>query len=235
MSSASHANLMDRVYKLQRRFGFYDATRKYYLLGRDPMIASLKVPVNGSVLEIGCGTGRNLVKVAERYPTARLFGMDISREMLAAAGQAVAAAGIAERCRLALSDAEAFNPKQSFGREKFDRVYISYAVSMIPAWQGVVEQAIDLLAPGGSLHIVDFGDMKGQSAWRKSALYTWLRWYHVTPRGDLFELCDNLASRHGCESGRTVLYGGFTWIATITRPDRVFTASSVDPKDLAAA
>ncbi len=33
-----HATLMDRVYKRQRHF--YDATRKYYLLGRDPMIGT---------------------------------------------------------------------------------------------------------------------------------------------------------------------------------------------------
>jgi len=32
---------MNRVYKWRRRWGFYDATRKYYLLGRDPLIAGL--------------------------------------------------------------------------------------------------------------------------------------------------------------------------------------------------
>jgi len=31
-----HADLMDRVYRRQRHL--YDATRKYYLLGRDPML-----------------------------------------------------------------------------------------------------------------------------------------------------------------------------------------------------
>lgn len=230
-AALDHASLMDRIYRLQSRFGFYDATRKYYLVGRDAMIESLNAPANGTVLEIGCGTGRNLVKVAERYPTVRLFGLDISHEMLAAAGRAVSGAGLTSRCRLALIDAEMFDPKLTFGRETFDRVYISYAVSMIPGWESVLEQAFRLLAPGGELHIVDFGDLKDQPAWRKTALYTWLRWYHVTPRADLFDVCRKLAQKHGFTTGQRLLYGGFAWIATVARPDRMLAAVRADLLD----
>ena len=35
------------------------------------------------MLEVGVGTGRNLALVAQRYPQARLFGIDISEDMLA--------------------------------------------------------------------------------------------------------------------------------------------------------
>ncbi|MEP4422552.1 MAG: methyltransferase domain-containing protein, partial [Nitratireductor sp.] len=71
-----HAALMDANYRFQRHV--YDLTRKYYLLGRDRLVDALQVPAGGSVLELGCGTGRNLVRVARRYPHARLFGLDIS-------------------------------------------------------------------------------------------------------------------------------------------------------------
>jgi trans-aconitate methyltransferase len=37
------------------------------------------------VLELGCGTGRNLDRIARRWPGMRLHGIDISREMLASA------------------------------------------------------------------------------------------------------------------------------------------------------
>jgi S-adenosylmethionine-diacylgycerolhomoserine-N-methlytransferase len=77
---AAIAALMDRNYRFQRHI--YDATRKYYLLGRDPLISGLAVPQGAAVLEIGCGTGRNLLQVAHRYPDARLFGLDISAAML---------------------------------------------------------------------------------------------------------------------------------------------------------
>ena len=68
------------MYRYQRHI--YDLTRKYYLLGRDRLIAGLDVPPGGTVLEVGCGTGRNLVLAARRYPAARLFGLDISAAML---------------------------------------------------------------------------------------------------------------------------------------------------------
>ncbi|TIV98235.1 MAG: SAM-dependent methyltransferase, partial [Mesorhizobium sp.] len=56
---AGHAELMDGVYRWQRHI--YDLTRKYYLLGRDRLIDGLDVPRGGTVLELGCGTGRNIV------------------------------------------------------------------------------------------------------------------------------------------------------------------------------
>src|SRR5262245_11531474 len=73
-----HAALMDGVYCHQRHV--YDVTRKYYLLGRDRMLAGLDVPPGGGVLELGCGTGRNLLLAARRYRDARFFGLDISTE-----------------------------------------------------------------------------------------------------------------------------------------------------------
>ena len=75
--------LMDRIYRRQRHF--YDLTRKYFLLGRDHLIRELQPPAGGSVMEIGCGTGRNLIAAARAYPEARLFGLDISSAMLATA------------------------------------------------------------------------------------------------------------------------------------------------------
>ena len=74
-AAAAH---MDRIYRHQRFI--YDLTRKYYLLGRDRMIAGLAVPDGASVLEVGCGTGRNLIEAARRYPHARFHGFDISAQ-----------------------------------------------------------------------------------------------------------------------------------------------------------
>ncbi|TKT82856.1 class I SAM-dependent methyltransferase [Aquamicrobium sp. LC103] len=210
-----HGRLMDRVYRHQRHF--YDATRKYYLIGRDPMIEGLAPPVGGTVLEIGCGTGRNLVKAAALYPDASFFGIDISAEMLATAGKAVVAAGEERRIRLALADAAGFEPQKVFGRQAFDRVFISYAVSMIPAWRQVMEKAVEILEPGGSLHIVDFGDLDHLPPWSRAALYKWLEWYHVTPRGTLFETSAELAESHGCVVEERRLYRGFAWISVIRR------------------
>ena len=91
--ASGHASLMDAVYRRQRHV--YDLTRKYYLLGRDRLLSALDVPSDGTVLELGCGTGRNIVLAARRYPAARFFGLDISAAMLETAQGSLMREGIA--------------------------------------------------------------------------------------------------------------------------------------------
>ncbi|PHP68778.1 SAM-dependent methyltransferase [Zhengella mangrovi] len=178
-----HAALMDGIYRHQRHI--YDATRKFYLLGRDHLIDELQPPAGGTVLEVGCGTGRNLAAVAARYPSAQLYGIDISAEMLKSAGRTLDRAGAGNRTRLAVGDATALDTGRQFAVARFDRVFISYAVSMIPDWEAAIAEAISVLRPGGSLHIVDFGQQDGLPGWFRSALHAWLARFHVTPRADL--------------------------------------------------
>ena len=83
---------MDAIYRYQRYI--YDATRKYYLLGRDRLLDELEPPPGGSVLEIACGTGRNLIGAARRYPDARFYGFDISSAMLDTARAPIARGGL---------------------------------------------------------------------------------------------------------------------------------------------
>ena len=89
---------------------------------------------------------------------------------------------------------------------------------MIPSWQAVIENGVEMLAPGGELHIVDFGDLRDLPNWTKSALYTWLRWYHVTPRALLFRAVSDIAARHDCQAEERRLYRGFSWISVIKKP-----------------
>lgn len=181
----THSALMDQVYRRQRFF--YDATRKYYLLGRDYALRQLQPDADAHVLEIACGTGRNLEQIDLRYPGRHLFGLDISSEMLRSAK-----AKLANRAILVQGDACDFDPLDLFGQAKFDRILMSYCVSMIPQWQSAIREAVDHLAPGGELHIVDFGDQSRLPQWFNRSLRRWLLRFHVVPRDDLPGLCNSL-------------------------------------------
>jgi S-adenosylmethionine-diacylgycerolhomoserine-N-methlytransferase len=208
---AGHGALMDRVYRRQKHI--YDLTRKYYLFGRDRLIAQLDAQPGESVLELGCGTGRNLAQVERVWPDVRLYGLDISQEMLT-----LAAAKLADRARLAAGDATAFDPQSLFGSAGFDHVVLSYALSMIPDWQGTIAHAAGLLAPGGRLHIVDFGDLTDLPRPLSALLRGWLRLFHVTPRDDMSVHAARIAASHGLTFAKAHGPLRYYQLITLSRP-----------------
>ncbi|MBZ0138743.1 MAG: class I SAM-dependent methyltransferase [Pseudorhodoplanes sp.] len=189
------AGRMDRIYRHQRHI--YDVTRRFFLLGRDAALRELQPPRPGAVLEIGCGTGRNLIAAARRYPQALFCGIDISNEMLKSCRRSVARAGLSARIAVAYGDATDFDPARLFARVRFERIFISYSLSMIPRWREVLGQAMTKLAPGGELHIVDFGGQSGLPRAFRAALRRWLALFHVSPRDDLEEALKALAAAYG--------------------------------------
>jgi S-adenosylmethionine-diacylgycerolhomoserine-N-methlytransferase len=204
---------MDRMYRRQRHV--YDLTRKFYLLGRDELIAALQPPPGGTVLEIACGTGRNLARAARLYPSARFFGLDVSQEMLATARDHVASAGLSGRIALARGDATAFDPQALFGVAAFDRVFVSYALSMIPPWERAVAEAASRLAPGGALHVVDFGDQAEWPGLPRAALRAWLARFSVTPRLSLEAELGRLGAARGLKLEFRSLYRRYAFLAAL--------------------
>ena len=199
---------MDRMYRLQRHI--YDPTRKFYLLGRDRLIDRLALNAGDHVIEIGCGTGRNLMALAQRHPGAVLYGLDASAAMLATARHKLARSRLAGRVAVAAGVGEELDPRASFGLERgFDAVVISYALSMIPAWQSVVRRALDHLRPGGTLAIVDFGDQSGLPRWFRRVLKAWLTLFGVEPRHELPDFLARLARERGGTCAATRLFRGY--------------------------
>jgi S-adenosylmethionine-diacylgycerolhomoserine-N-methlytransferase len=212
---AASDDLMDRIYRRQRHV--YDATRKYYLLGRDRLIRRLDPPAGSRVLEIGCGTARNLIVAAKRYPQARCYGFDISDQMLETARKSVARKGLGERVTLAQGDAGAFDTQALFGLPQVDRVFMSYTLSMIPPWQEAIELGARCLAPGGSLHIIDFGQYERLPGFARRWHFKSLNDFHVFPRRELPAVLRRIAGEQGLAMEFTPLYRGYAWSATLTR------------------
>jgi len=212
---ADAAVRMDRQYRWQRHI--YDMTRLAYLLGRDKLIAELNPPRGAHVLEIGCGTGRNLIHIARTYPGVECFGIDVSNVMLDTARRSIKSAGLEQRIRLAQADAVTADPARLFGRASFDRVMISYALSMIPPWRQALTHSASLLGPQGSLCLVDFGDQAEMPAWFRTVLFRWLDWFHVSPRTDLKRELEQLADVSDLGLQVCDLYRGYACFAKLER------------------
>ncbi len=134
--------------------------RKYYLLGRDRLIRNLDVPAGGSVLEVGSGhraqSGAGGAALSRGAAVRlRYFGRDAQ-----VGGKDARRTGDARP-----APTHAVSIRNGFSvRRGFDRVYVSYSLSMIPDWEAALEQVLSVVAPGGSLHIVRFRPAGGIAA-----------------------------------------------------------------------
>lgn len=213
----NHATQMDQVYRLQRHF--YDLTRKYYLLGRDPVLKKLPVEPGQSLIEVGCGTARNLILAARAFPEARLYGIDASEEMLKTARENIERAGLSGRIEVGFGFAENFDPAALFDLAgPIDHYLFSYSLSMIPDWQGALDHAATLVAPGGHIHVVDFGDQAGLPGWFRGLLVNWLKRFHVTIRTELPAYLGRLAEGASAAVETRALYRGYAVSASLAMP-----------------
>jgi S-adenosylmethionine-diacylgycerolhomoserine-N-methlytransferase len=205
---------MERMYRPQRHV--YDLTRKWYLLGRDPLLDGIEARPGQRLLEIGCGTGRNLVRLGRRLPGVLLCGVEPARSMLATAAAALRRHGLAGRARLAYGTAQALDPARDLGVEAFDHVVLSYCLSIIERPLPALERAIEVLAPGGVLHLVDFGPMDGMPPWAAAGLRAWLERFGVHHRPEVGIELRRRAARGEGRLEETELAGGYAELRRLT-------------------
>jgi S-adenosylmethionine-diacylgycerolhomoserine-N-methlytransferase len=207
---------MDRMYRLQRYF--YDLTRKYYLLGRDQLLGEMKVQSSERVLEAGCGTARNLIILAKRHPDAMFYGLDASAAMLETAQAKADAAGV-KNLELKTALADDFTFDESFGlSERFDKIFFSYSISMIPPWRESIENALKNLKSGGELFIVDFYDQRDLPGPFRRFLKWWLMKFHVKFWPDLMPYLESLNSEGIAKVTIKPLFRRYSFIASIQNP-----------------
>ena len=143
---------MSKYYKFHSNI--YDLTRWSFLFGRNKVINKIPLHAKGEhrILEVGCGTGKNLVALAERFPNATIVGIDISAEMLEKASAATQN----------YKNIELLNTSFHFELlDEFDCILISYAMTMMnPGWEFWVSTSAALLKENGYLAVVDFNDSK---------------------------------------------------------------------------
>ena len=180
-ASSAHGHAMDRKYRHIRHI--YDLTRFGFLLGRNRAIKAMEVQPGKHILEIGCGTGRNLHLMDRRSPGVHFYGIDISNEMLKSAKRKL---GDRHNIKLAQSDASDFSGATLFGKPSFDGILMSFTLSMMPEWRKTLDIALSHLSPNGIISIVDFGDFSGFGPLRSWAIAELGR-HQAPPLPDLWD------------------------------------------------
>lgn len=207
---------MDRMYRFTRHI--YDATRKYYLLGRDVLITRLDAQDDDLVCEVGCGTARNLIKLADSYPHARFFGLDASDEMLKTAHKNLHKEVLDDVITVKQAFAQSFDPATLFGLDHaLDKIIFSYALSIIPPWRESIDHALALLESGGEIHIVDFGGQDELPPAFRKFLFWWLDKFHVYHKPEILEYLKRLEAEKKGTLAYKSLYRGYAWTAIFTK------------------
>ncbi|MCS7079842.1 MAG: class I SAM-dependent methyltransferase [Chloracidobacterium sp.] len=106
---------------------------------------------SGRVLDVGTGTARIPILIAERLPDVTIVAVDLSAEMLKLAARHVAAAGLATRIELHLADAK----RLPFPEACFDAVVSNSIVHHIPDPVVVLQEMGRVAKPGAALLVRD--------------------------------------------------------------------------------
>ena len=163
---------LEKYYRFHSRI--YDASRWLFLFGRDRLIKTAALYSRPRrILEVGCGTGKNLVRLRQTFPGASLAGLDLSGDMLEVA-----------RKKMAFAKPPVELLHRSYDRpvatDGFDLLVFSYALSMFnPGWEDAISTAYKDLSPGGTIAVVDFHDSP------LAAFKQWMAFNHVRMEGHL--------------------------------------------------
>jgi SAM-dependent methyltransferase len=129
----------------------------------EPIFVRHSPATGGSVLDVGCGTGEIVERLAAKWPEASFVGVDVEEPHLERARARCARFG--GRTRFEMGDAMALAHPDG----RFDLVISRHVVQALPDAPRAVAEMARVAKPGGRLHVLaeDYG----------------MLWCHPTPSG----------------------------------------------------
>ena len=176
------AKRYDWSIQLYRLFGF-DMDRY-----RQDAISALGLGPGDQVVELGCGTGLNFEYVQKMIgPEGKIVAVDLTDAMLDVA-----------RCRVARANWTNVEIVQADLAEwRFpvgvSAAYSTFAITLVPEYDAIIERASRALKPGGSLAVLDMKEPERWPTWLIN-LAVWLN--------NPFGVSLDLSNRHPWESIR---------------------------------
>ena len=149
---------LESYYRLHAKI--YDATRWSFLFGRDELCQRLSSQVFNHLLEVGCGTGKNLAKLdlylKKQTRQSQLSGLDLSNDMLSIAKRKL------RHCHRDIHlYHDAYDASVHDNSDSVDALLFSYSLSMFnPGWEQAIDTAHHKLQSGNLIAVVDFHQSK---------------------------------------------------------------------------
>ncbi len=172
-----------------------------------------KLRAGGTLLEVGCGTGRQIVQFTKAFPEARIVGVDIDPAGLQVARRAVDKAGVADRVELLEGEVGSVTSEGSMDAVVMVEVLHEIAPDIR---QQVVTDCYRALRAAGWLLIVDetYPSTLAESRQREFLFpvqtgFEELIWGNVLPTRPEQERLIRQAGFSG-EIGRSIIGEGFT-------------------------
>lgn len=124
----------------------------FYQAVHQRLLEYVQLPEAAIVLDIGCGTGRLLNRLAARYPDLRGYGLDLAPVMLQQARR-----GNQHRPRLIFKQGR--SDAIPFGDNFFNAAFSTISFLHYPNPQAVMGEVYRVLQPGGRFYLVDYTTM----------------------------------------------------------------------------
>jgi tRNA (cmo5U34)-methyltransferase len=124
------------------------------------------LPEGGTVLDLGCGSGRLLARLAQGRPDARAIGLDLSEPMLETGRALLEREGLGERVELRRGDITAFDAEVV---ESFDVVACNFTLHQLPT-EDLARRCLEAIGrarsrTGSAVWIFDFARLRHSGSW----------------------------------------------------------------------
>ena len=144
------------------------------------------LPEGGTLLDLGCGSGRLLARLAHGRPDARIIGLDLSEPMLETGRHLLEREGLADRVELRRGDITTFDADLP---ERLDVVSCNFALHHLPT-EEVASRCLEAIArarsrSGCAVWIFDFARLRHPGSW--PALASMINWPGAVVHSDAIE------------------------------------------------
>jgi len=140
-------------YDLLNRLMSFGIDRRW----RKLLVESLELPRGGRALDLATGTADVALAIAAAHPSVSILGTDPSTGMLAKGQAKIEQAGLGNRVRLAVGDAQAVEADD----DAFDAACISFGIRNVPDRPKALREMARVVKKGGRVAVLELSEPRG--------------------------------------------------------------------------